>query len=209
MRQISNLLLRYRRKPSIRYPAPAKRSSARFDTGTLAAQPSSRGLATFAFQFRLGQRHVVYGTGEWIDDHLRREPVIVFVAEVGIGPADHPDDLLSNLVRHGLDKSTGFSCREAGRAERNHLLVRLVFLDRHRALGPVRDGNTLNLLALDVSMDGVIAALMDLMRSVGVDLVAEYLMRRLVLVRGECCSDEPTDATAAVKILRVQPMCSS
>ena len=40
----------------------------------------SRGLATFAFQFRLGQRHVVYGTGEWIDDHLGREPVIVFAS---------------------------------------------------------------------------------------------------------------------------------
>src|SRR5262249_48661354 len=191
MRQISNLLVRCREEAQ--YPLSGRQRSDRARDllpGTLATQHSSRGLTTFAFQFRLGQRHVVYGTGEWIDDHLGREPVIVFVAEIGIGPADHPDDLLSNLVRHGLGKSTGFSCREAGRAERNHLLVRLVFLDRHRALGPVGDRNTFNLLALDVSMDGVIATLMNLMRSVGVHLVAEQLMRRLVPVRGECCSDE-------------------
>src|SRR5437762_1638813 len=77
------------------YPLSRSQRSDRahdFTTGILAKQHSSRGLVTFAFQFRLGQRHVVYGTGEWIDDHLGREPVIVFVAEVGIGPADHPDD---------------------------------------------------------------------------------------------------------------------
>jgi hypothetical protein len=71
------------------------------------------------------------------------------------------------LVRYGLDQCIGFSCREAGYAELNHLLIRFIFLDQHLALGLVRDG------ALDMSIDGVIAPLMYFMLAIGVDIIPE------------------------------------
>src|ERR1700745_3845278 len=71
-------------------------------------------------------RYLIHGTGKWVDDHLSREPIVVFVAEIVISPADHPDGLLSKLVRYGLDQCTGFSCREAGHAELNQLLIRFI-----------------------------------------------------------------------------------
>ena len=58
-------------------------------------------------------RYVIHGAGKWVDDHLSREPIVVFVAEIVISPADHPDGLLSKLVRYGLDQCTGFSYCEA------------------------------------------------------------------------------------------------
>src|SRR5215831_15367027 len=82
-------------------------------------------------------------------------------------PSRYPDGLLSKLVRYGLDQCIGFSCREAGYAELNHLLIRFIFLDQHLALGLVRDG------ALDMSIDGVIAPLMYFMLAIGVDIIPE------------------------------------
>src|SRR6516162_1778195 len=122
---------------------------------------------------------VIQGTGKWVDDHLSWEPIVVFLAEVVIGPADQPDDLLSKLVRYGFTECPSFSCREAGNAKLNHLLIRFIFLDRHLALSLVGDGDVGNLLALDVSVNGVIAPFMYLMLAIGVDLVPEQLMCRV------------------------------
>jgi deazaflavin-dependent oxidoreductase (nitroreductase family) len=138
-------------------------------------------------------RYVIHGTGKWVDDHLSREPIVVFVAEIVIGPTDHPDGLLSKLVRYGLDQCTGFSCREAGCAELNHLLIRFIFLDHHLALGLVGDGDVRDLLALDMSIDGVIAPLMYFMLAIGVDVIPEQLMRREMLVFGKRHSSEGQD----------------
>src|SRR6516225_11727102 len=96
---------------------------------------------------------VIHGTGKWVDDHFSWEPIVVFLAEVVIGPADQPDDLLSKLVRYEFAKCPSFSCREAGNAKLNHLLIRFIFLDRHLALSLVGDGDVGNLLAVDVSVN--------------------------------------------------------
>src|SRR5215831_5365297 len=138
-------------------------------------------------------RYVIHGTCKWVDDHLSREPIVVFVAEIVISPADHPDGLLSKLVRYGLDQCTGFSCREAGYAELNHLLIRFIFLDQHLALGLVCDGDVRDLLALDMSIDGVITPLMYFMLAIGVDIIPEQLMRREMLVLGKRHSSECQD----------------
>src|SRR5215467_3885788 len=138
-------------------------------------------------------RDVIHGTGKLVDDHLSREPIVVFVGEIVISPADHPDGLLSKLVRYGLDQCTDFSCREAGYAELNHLLIRFIFLDQHLALGLVCDGDVRDLLALDMSIDGVIAPLMYFMLAIGVDITPKQLMRREMLVLGKRHSSEGQD----------------
>jgi hypothetical protein len=48
-------------------------------------------------------RYVIHGTGIWVDDHFSWEPIVVLNAEIVIGPADHPNDLLSKLVRYRFD----------------------------------------------------------------------------------------------------------
>jgi hypothetical protein len=57
----------------------------------------------------------------------------------------------------------------------------------------VSDRDVSNLLALDVSMDGMIAPFMYFMLAIGVDLVAEQLMRRVMLVRCKRLPSEGQD----------------
>src|SRR5262249_61437211 len=77
-----------------------------------------------------------------------------------------------------------------GGAELNHLLIRLIFPNRDFTLGFVGNRHVGNLLALNVSMDRVIAPFMDLMLSVDVDLRSEQLMPSVMAMRGQCCPDE-------------------
>src|SRR5215468_1505419 len=112
----------------------------------------------------------------------------------GEGIANIQARRLGKLIAGRLDQTTSRLHRGIDVAALSHLPVCLVLLYRHVALGAMHHRYACDLLILDMNMDGMLADLVDFMRSVRIEPAPKQLRATMVVVLCGCGADKRSAA---------------